>query len=281
VLSPSTEFAVTHADPHGALRRILARALGGEARAALVLAAVVRATGWGELPAQGDELLALLERHLHVELRGRLGSAEAQAVMDEIASTLVARVAKERGPEVVERRTTIPPGVEKGLLKKTAIPPPLGDAPPPVNTMRPPAVEQPPSKSTRRPPAPSLQPRRARTTDRRSVLVIDRDVLARANVSRALAREGCAVTARDSCAGISGGGLDDYDVVVTEVANVEIDELIEAMAQSTSACVLVAWTSSAPAARALFGAAGVSDAAVIEKGPRPDELVAAVRASLG
>jgi CheY-like chemotaxis protein len=249
----SGERTVTHADPRGVLRTILARALGAAGRAELVLAAVLGAAKTKELPVHGDQLLALLERHLHAELRGQVGEAAAHTIMDELSSALVERVSAEsvRGENIEHHSTTRPPpAMEEGPVTKDLVRPEIPPAPRPVRVPG------------------------------RAVLVIDRDRMARANVSRALAREGCEITVRDSCAGIDEGA-GEFDVIVTEIVDVGIEELIKTFGRGRAPCPVIAWTASVDAAQVMFHSAGIPEASVVMKEARADALVAAIRKNLG
>jgi CheY-like chemotaxis protein len=113
----------------------------------------------------------------------------------------------------------------------------------------------------------------------RSVLLIDCDRIARAQLSRGLARAGCEITVRDSCAGIAKGA-DEFDVIVTEVVGVAIEELYEAFAGRPLRCAIIAWTAGIDGARTKLRAAGLDGVSVVLKESRPDALVAAVLAQL-
>jgi hypothetical protein len=130
------------------------------------------------------------------------------------------------------------------------------------------------------PSPPAANSRPVARTGRRSVLVIDCDRLARADMSRALARAGCEITVRDSCAGIATG-TEEFDVIVTEVVGVAIEELIEAVETNPPSCGIIAWTSEVEGARNMLQSAGLDSIPVVPKEPRPTALVAAVRAQLG
>ena len=117
-----------------------------------------------------------------------------------------------------------------------------------------------------------------RPVDRRAVLLIDADRVARVNTVRALARASCEVTVRDSCVDV-GTLIGGFDVVVTEVVGVAIEELVKACAER-SPCAIFVWTPGVDSARALFDTAGIKDVSVLQKGNRADGLVAAVQARL-
>jgi CheY-like chemotaxis protein len=172
-----------------------------------------------------------------------------------------------------------------GSAVRSAPPPPVPPPPPPISRPAPPPAPvsrpaAPPAPISRpaAPPAPKARP--AARSGRRSVLVIDGDRLARADTSRALARAGCEITVRDSCAGIATGTAE-FDVIVTEVVGVAIEALIKALEQSPLSCGIIAWTSEVEGARRMLQSAGLDSIPVVPKEPRPTALVAAVRAQLG
>jgi hypothetical protein len=104
--------------------------------------------------------------------------------------------------------------------------------------------------------------------------------MTRADVARALARAGCEITVRDSCAGI-GRAIGEFDLIVTEVVDVAIEELVETFVKTAPPCSLIAWTTGIDSARSMLDAAGLPSASVVFKESRPEALVAAVRASIG
>jgi CheY-like chemotaxis protein len=247
----SGERPVVNADPRRVLRGVLMHRLGGEGRAELVLAAARGAAKVSELPTHGDEILAVLGRYLHAELRGQVGDAQARTVMVELSSLLSGRPPRldPREDETVQRRTTRPP---------------------------PPEADEPITKNMMRPDIPRLPRRKG---NNRSVLVIDRDQMARANLSRALAREGFEITVLDSCVGIDRAS-GDVDVIVTEIADVGIDELVRCCAQGRVSCPVIVWTASVASAESMFKAAHVGQVTVVMKEARADGLIAAMRAGL-
>ncbi len=249
----SGEIPATPGDARQVLRTVLARSLGGDAKAGLVITAILGAAGHKQLPSAHGELLALLERHLLAEILGHLSRLQARTLMDELVAALTRDVQKDGASraDVAHRHTTKPPPPEAGAVSK--------------QTMRPmpPAVVRP-----------------ARVVGRRAVLVIDRDRMARANVSRALARAGCEVTVRDSCADI-GTGVDEFDVIVTEVENVAVENLLAAFASDPPQATIVAWTVTVDSAKEMLASAGMDGVVVVRKESRADALVAVVRTTLG
>ncbi len=85
---------------------------------------------------------------------------------------------------------------------------------------------------------------------------------------------------RDSCSDIAASA-DEFDVIVTEVVSVGVEELLTTFSQRPPKCALIVWTPGAESAKAMFQAAGIRGVAFVRKESRPDGLVGAVRASLG
>jgi CheY-like chemotaxis protein len=267
--------------PPEILRRELARALGGEGEAALAIDVMLAEAGSTTMPGGNQELLAFVERHLLAELRAHLGQAKSDALMDVLAAEL-ARGAVPAGPpsKDSDRRRTVRPPTDH---QRQTVRPPTGDHPSGAGrrTKRPPPAEEKPARG-RTVPSGSAGERDARLAAgsiQRSVLVIDRDRVARADVSRALARAGCEITVRDSCAGIANAAHE-FDVIVTEVVGVDIEELCEAFAGHPPPCAIIAWTAGIDGARTTLRGAGLGGVSVVRKESRPDALVAAVRAHL-
>ncbi len=239
-------------DPRDVLRSVLTRALGA-GRAEIAIKMALGAARRTELPVESDELLALVERHLLVELTANLGQAPAHTMMDDLAAQLATATPAAPAVEMqgVQRRTTKPPAESAG------------------------------ANASRRPsrPAPNdakIKPARRR----RSVLVIERDRVARTAISRALARAGCEVSVRDSCAEI-GTGARDFEVIVTGVVGVAIEELLTTFAQRPPPCKVVAWAEGIEGARAMFTTAGLRGVSFVARESRPDSLVSAVRVAMG
>jgi DNA-binding response OmpR family regulator len=113
----------------------------------------------------------------------------------------------------------------------------------------------------------------------RAVLLIDGDKTSRVSAARALARAGCEVTVCDSCADVAAV-FRTFDVVVTEIADVAIELLLNACNERVLACAIVVWTPGVDAARTLFEGAGIQGVTFLQKAYRPDDLVTAVRARL-
>jgi len=253
---PSGEFRAAAAvardphDPREIVRRVLLRSLA-EAQAELAITMALAAAGRRDLPSQRDELLALIERYLLSELIGHLGNEQANKLMDELAAALAEKTAHEEAAAEVHPLTTKPPPELKSR----------------VSTLRPSVVPE------------SDMPRPTRA-DRRSVLVIDKDRTARAGICRALVQAGCEVTARESCVDIARA-IHEFDVIVTEVLGVAVEELLTTFAQRPPKCGIVGWTTETETARAMFNAAGLRGVPIVSKESRPDTLVATVRTSLG
>jgi hypothetical protein len=243
----------TPGDPREVLRRLVALALGDETSANLTIAVALRVARRKTLPRGRHELLAFVERHLHGELRDQLGPRLAAAVLDDLAAALDERPMSEPAPDMDE-------GAERHERATMRAP----DAVPPVA-----------AKPVRQAVRIEDDARSTATSARRAVLVIDADRIARVDLSRALIRADCEVTVRDSCSGAMRGA-DGYDVIVTDIDGVAIDELIEAFVENTPSCAVIAWTKRVDRARAMFRAAGLDTFSVVPKESRPDAVVAAV-----
>jgi len=254
VVRPSGEVAIPRDphDPREILRNVLLRSLA-EDQAELAITMALGAAGRRELPAQRDELLALIERHLLAELIDHLGREEANALMDQLSAALAAETTAESTPvaPLFRPKTTQPPPEMKSH----------------VPTLRPSLS---PASDLQRPPA----------VNRRSVLLIDADRAARARVARALENVGCQVVVRDSCAEVAST-VQDFDVLVTDILGVALDELLTSFAQRPPPCAIIAWTDDVDTARALFGASGLHRVLILRRDARGEALVDAVCASLG
>jgi hypothetical protein len=248
-------------DPRGLLSALVAQALGDETDANLAIALALRGARRKGLPKGRDEFLAFVERHLLGELRKKLGSDVSSALMDDLAVGLAdcfptkppSQPVPATDDETIERPTIRAPDAE--TLPPVAIPKERAAA----------RIED--------------DDRVSHVSGRRSVLVIDADRTARADLSRALIRADCEVTARDTCKGALSAA-DKYDVIVTDVDGVAIDELIEAFVDDPPACAVIAWTKTVNRATSMFMAAGLGSFSVVHKEERPANVVAAVDALL-
>jgi hypothetical protein len=246
-------------DPSGLLRAVVAQALGDETAASSTIARALRGARRKELPTRRDAFLAFVERHLHGELRKKLGSDVSSALMDDLAVGLAdcyptkppSGPAPARDDETIERPTIRAPDGE--TLPPVAVP------------------------KERAPARIQDDGRVSYVPGRRSVLVIDADRMARVDLSRALIRADCEVTVRDTCKGALSAA-DSYDVIVTDVDGVAVDELIEAFVDDPPSAAVIAWT--VKRATSMFMAAGLTSFSVVHKEERPANVVAAVDALL-
>jgi DNA-binding response OmpR family regulator len=181
----------------------------------------------------------------------RLGLREAHAQelakVDQAHEQVVAALRRELG------------SVDRPKTASASTPPPLDDED--TTTIEVPSVDEGAGESGAR------------------LLLIARDRETRADLSRALARTGCEVVVRDSCANVASGA-DDFDVIVTEVVGVGIEQLLEAFARKPPAAQIIASATRVEATRRMFQSTGLGSVSVILKASRPDTLVAAVRAQL-
>jgi hypothetical protein len=253
----------TREEPFGDARDLLmgflAQALGDETEAKLAVAVGLRAAGRQELPVLSSELLAFVERHLHAELRERIGGPLAAAMMDDLEAALA------------HASPTSPPppsaGEEGEGVERPTVRAPETDVPP--------AAVVPSITPARLPSRVDEDQGALQAAGGRAVLVIDADRMARVDLCRALIHAACDVTVRDTCAGVVTGA-DQFDVIVADIEGVAIEELIDAFASDPPDCAVIAWTKAVDRAEAMFRAAGLDSFSVVAKAARPDSVVAAV-----
>ena len=212
-------------------------------------------------PKRRDEFLAFVERHLLGELRRKLGSDVSSALMDDLAVGLA-----DCYPTKPPSRPA--PADDDETTERPTIRAPDGETQPPVAVPK----ERAPARI-------EDDDRVSHVSGRRSVLVIDADRMARVDLSRALIRADCEVTVRDTCKGALSSA-DNYDVIVTDVDGVAIDDLIEAFVDDPPSCAVIAWTKAVQRAKSMFVAAGLTSFSVVHKEERPANVVAAVDALL-
>ena len=248
-------------DPPGLLRALVARALGDEAAANATIALALRGAGRKELPKRRDHFLAFVERHLHGELRKKLGPKISSTLMDNLATGLA-----DRYPTKPPSRRAPAAGDE--TAERPTVRAPHGDTLPPVAVPKARALARFEDDH-----------RVTHVSGRRSVLVIDADRMARVDLSRALIRADCEVTVRDTCKGALSAA-EGYDVIVTDVDGVNVEELIEAFVDDPPSCAVIAWTKAVNRAKSMFMAAGLEAFSVVHKEERPANVMAAVDALL-
>jgi DNA-binding response OmpR family regulator len=261
------------------LADVTARALAAEERANVEASRASQATAAEQALAAKHQELLEIER-IRAELELRLDREIAARREDQQVAVAALRVAEERIASLVAQAPPVPsrrsmPAPDSQIVpsrspsssdlfeRRSSGPPPVKSGP---RTVRPLASFEGDRDDTRLPGC-------------RAMLLIDGDKASRVNTARALARASWEVTVRDSCAGIADV-IGTFDIIVTEVAGVGVDELLGAFREHGHACAIVVWTLAVDSARALFREAGIARVTILQKAYRTDDLVAAVQAHL-
>ena len=250
----ATGGSEAESSPQGRLQSLLELSLGDTLVAQVAVAHALSLAGRTALPESGPELLAFVRAHLVSILTGELGPRLTIALLDDLADKL--------DPGAVDLSNELPRSSQPAPAKT----PPFSGPREKLEVLEVPAT-------------PSSRAIAARI----DLLLIDPDRVGRTALARALVRAGSNVTVVDTASELDAAleGGDTFDAALVDAYHPAAHVIVSALVRRVPRVVVVARSREATTTRELLTRLGVTRFEVRLHDAPPEELVDAIRRTLG